>query len=149
MADNVTLPGTGAVVASDDIGGFQHQRIKVTLGADGVNDGDVSASNPMPVMPYGELVEAIEAMRFAIMSLTKTIGYALPNAQGFPIMEARQATAGNLNVTLAATTLSSGTLTTLTTLTNQSQMGGFATQDQIPALMHLQADNLRRNISVT
>jgi hypothetical protein len=143
MPDNVTLPGTGAVVASDDIGGNQYQRIKVTLGADGVNNGDVSASNPMPVTPYGELVEAIEAMRFAIASLTKTIGYALPNAQGQPIMEVRQATAANLQVNAAIT---SGTVTTLT---NQSQFGGFAAQDQIPALMHLQADNLRRNITVT
>jgi hypothetical protein len=37
----------------------------------------------------------------------------------------------------------------LSTLSNQSQMGGFAAQDQIPALMRLSADNLRRNISVS
>jgi hypothetical protein len=146
MPDNVTLPGTGAVVASDDIGGNQYQRIKLIHGADGTNAGDVAVGNPLPVTPYGELVEAIEAMRFAVASLTKSIGMALPNSQGFPMMEARQAVASNLNVTVASTTLSSGTLTTLT---NQSQFGGFAAQDQIPALMHLQADNLRRNISVT
>ena len=147
MPDNVILPGAGEPIAADELaGGIKVQRIKVIHGADGVNDGDVSSGNPLPVMPYGELVDAIEAMRFAIASLTKTIGFALPNAQGFPIMEARQATAANLNVTLAATTLSSGTLTTLT---NQSQMGGFATQDYIPALMHMQADNLRRNITVS
>ena len=143
MPDNVTLPGTGAVVASDDIGGFQYQRVKLIHGADGTNAGDVAVGNPLPVTPYGELVEAIEAMRFAIASLTKTIGYALPNPQGFPIMEVRQNTASLLNVTA---TIGSGTVSTLT---NQSQMGGFATQDYIPALMHLQADNLRRNISVT
>jgi hypothetical protein len=144
MPDNVTLPGTGAVVASDDIGGFQYQRVKLIHGADGTNAGDVAVGNPLPVTPYGELVEAIEAMRFAIASLTKTIGYALPNPQGFPIMEVRQGTAGNLNVNATQTGA-----WTITTLTNQSQMGGFATQDYIPALMHLQADNLRRNISVT
>jgi hypothetical protein len=50
MADNVTAnPGTGgATFASDDIGGIQYPRVKVTLGADGANDGDVSATNPMP-----------------------------------------------------------------------------------------------------
>jgi len=37
----------------------------------------------------------------------------------------------------------------ITTLTNQSQIGGFAANDEIPALMHLQVDGLRRNISVT
>lgn len=51
MADNTTLnPGTGGdLIASDDIAGVRHQRVKITLGADGVNDGDVSASNPVPV----------------------------------------------------------------------------------------------------
>jgi hypothetical protein len=48
MADNVTLPGTGEIVAADDIGTTKFQRVKVTLGADGANDGDVSATNPMP-----------------------------------------------------------------------------------------------------
>lgn len=50
MADNVGYtPGTGATIAADDISGALHQRIKLTLGADGVSDGDVSSSNPMPV----------------------------------------------------------------------------------------------------
>jgi hypothetical protein len=50
MADNFeTNPGTGgAVFASDDIGGVQHPRFKVQIGADGVA-ADVSAANPMPV----------------------------------------------------------------------------------------------------
>jgi hypothetical protein len=48
--DNVGYtPGEGASVAADDIGGNLFQRIKLTLGADGVNDGDVSAANPVPV----------------------------------------------------------------------------------------------------
>lgn len=51
MADNITTnPGTGgAVLATDDIGGVQYPRTKLVIGADGVNDGDVSAANPMPV----------------------------------------------------------------------------------------------------
>jgi len=48
MADNVGYtPGTGATIATDDIGGVQFQRIKVTTGGDGVAT-DVSASAPMP-----------------------------------------------------------------------------------------------------
>lgn len=36
MADNVTItPGTGASVATDEIGGIHYQRVKVALGADG------------------------------------------------------------------------------------------------------------------
>lgn len=117
-------------------------------GADGVNDGDVSSANGLPVKGVGELVEAIEAMRMAVQSLVSTIGMALPNAQGFPIMEVRQATAANMNVTATV----SGTVTSnigTGSLANQTQMGGFAANDQIPALMHLQADSLRRNITVT
>jgi hypothetical protein len=146
MSDNVGYtPGSGATIAADDIGGVLHQRVKLSVGADGTAV-DVSASNPMPVAAYGELIEAVESMRFAVMSLVKTLGYTLPNAQGFPIMEARQATASLLNATVSG---SLTTLTTLSTLTNQAQIGGFNANEQIPALMHLQADNLRRNIAVT
>jgi len=54
MVDNVKVdPGTGGgspLVAADDVGGgVVVQRVKLMLGADGVNDGDVSSSNPVPV----------------------------------------------------------------------------------------------------
>jgi hypothetical protein len=149
MADNVGYtPGTGAIVAADDIAGVLHQRVKIGVGADGTAV-DVSSVNPMPVnASYGELVEAMEALRMATNSLTKSIGFALPNLQGQPIFEARQATAANLQVTVGS--IAGGqTIATVSTLTNQTQIGGFAANDQIPALMHLQADSLRRNISVT
>jgi hypothetical protein len=49
--DNTTisLETTGDVIATDDIGGVKYQRMKMIVGADGVNDGDVSSTNPMPV----------------------------------------------------------------------------------------------------
>lgn len=164
MADNVAYtPGSGAIIAADEIGGVLHQRVKISVGADGAA-ADLSTTTPMPTQEQGELVEAIEALRMAVASLTKTIGYSLPNTLGQQIVEARQATAGNLNVTASQGTagnlnataiVASGTLTTVTTVgtvstvTNQSQIGGFAAVDYMPALYHLQADNLRRNISVT
>lgn len=51
MADNFTgNPGTGGdTFSADDIGGVKVQRVKLMLGADGVNGGDASSSNPMPV----------------------------------------------------------------------------------------------------
>jgi len=51
MADNVTLNtmSGGSVVGADEIAGAQYQRVKVILGADGTNDGDVASGNPMPV----------------------------------------------------------------------------------------------------
>lgn len=49
MADNVNVtPGTGAVVAADDVGGAKHQRVKISLGADGSAtdaEGGSGASN--------------------------------------------------------------------------------------------------------
>lgn len=149
MPDNVGYtPGSGATVAADDIGGVLHQRVKVEFGADG-EATDVSSANPMPVSAVGELLEAVQAMRVAINSLAKTIGYAMPNAQGFPIMEVRQGTAANLAVTASGTVTANIGSGTLALLTNQTQIGGVNANDQIPALMHLQADSLRRNITVT
>lgn len=49
MTDNVPITaGAGTNIASDDIGGVQYQRIKMTYGQDG-SATDVSSVNPMPV----------------------------------------------------------------------------------------------------
>ena len=149
MADNVAYtPGSGATIAADDIGGVLHQRVKISVGADGTA-ADLSTTTPMPTQEQGELVEAIEALRMAVGSLAKTIGYGLPNTLGQQIVEVRQATAGNLNVNATGTLTGVTTVSTVSTVTNQSQIGGFVAVDYMPALYHLQADNLRRNISVT
>jgi hypothetical protein len=49
MADNVTLPGTGAIVATDELAGGLHvQYVKLGIGGDGVLS-PVTAANPLPV----------------------------------------------------------------------------------------------------
>jgi hypothetical protein len=64
MADNVGYtPGSGATVAADEIGTVLYQRMKIVHGADGVNDGDVSAANPLPASVPG-------AQSVTILSLT-------------------------------------------------------------------------------
>jgi hypothetical protein len=148
MADNVNItPGSGATVAADDVGGALYQRIKVAHGADG-SATDTSVSDPLPIAAYGELIEAIEAMRMAVNTLTRTIGLVTVDpATGRLRAEVVQASASLLLATVSIAT--NQTLTTLSTLSNQTQMGGFAAQDQIPALMRISADNLRRNISVS
>jgi hypothetical protein len=40
MADNIALPGTGSVIATDDIAGAQHQRIKIEAGESWVTNTD-------------------------------------------------------------------------------------------------------------
>ena len=155
MSSNVLLPGTGSSVATDEIGGNQFQRMKLTLGADGVNDGDVSSTNPIPVtggltdaelrataVPVavndvtGELIEAIEALRMTVGSLSRTIGMSIPNVAGQQRVSVEAINGGLV-------------LATVATLSNQTQIGGFVAADQIPSLMHMSADNLRRNITVT
>lgn len=49
MADGTTLPGTGTVIATDEIGGVHHQRVKLSVGADGAA-ADCSSANPLPVV---------------------------------------------------------------------------------------------------
>jgi hypothetical protein len=152
MSDNVGYtPGVGALVASrnvtysGDSAKMQVVGLATLTGADDAKvPTDINSDNPLPIQAVGELIEAIEAMRMAVNKLTRTIGFALPNAQGFPIMEARQGTAGNL---LMTATLAGGQ--TLATLTNQTQIGGFAANDQVPSLMAIRASSFRRNITVT
>jgi hypothetical protein len=146
VADNVGYtPGSGATVASDDIGGVQFQRVKLVHGADGVNAGDVSLTNPYPVtLTQGEVVEALEAMRMAVHSLNRSIGQSMPDVAGRLRVVVDAITA---SLTLATIT-TVGTVTTVSTVSNQTQIGGLPAFEQIPALMRLGADSLRRNVSV-
>jgi hypothetical protein len=142
MADNIGYtPGSGALIAADDIGGNLHQRIKVVVGADGVSDGDVSLANPMPIQGVGELVEQLSAIRVLLQSLSRSVGMAMPDA------------AGQLRVNIAGQSVSINgqtvNVTTLATLTNQTQIGGLPAIEQIPSLMRMGSDALRRNIVVT
>lgn len=84
MADNVTAnPGSGGPnFAADDIGGVYFPRTKLALGADGVNDGDVSAANPLPVS--GPLTDAqlrASAVPVSAASLPLPTGAALASGQ--------------------------------------------------------------------
>ena len=135
-------PGTGASVAVDDIGGILHQRVKLGIGDDGVAV-DVSATNPLPItLTQGEVVEALEAMRMAVQSLNRSIGQSMPDVAGRLRVVVDSITGA---LTLAAVT----TVTTVSTVSNQTQVGGNPAFEQIPALMRLGADSLRRNVSVT
>jgi hypothetical protein len=145
MADNVGYtPGSGATVAADEIGGVLHQRVKLGIGDDGTAV-DVSEDNPMPVtLTQGEVVEALEAMRMAVQALSRSIGQSMPDVAG-RLRVVVDAITGSLTL---ATITTVGTVTTVGTLTNQTQVGGNPAFEQIPALMRLGADSLRRNVSV-
>jgi hypothetical protein len=144
MPDNVGYtPGSGATVSADEILGILFQRIKLTLGADGVNDGDVSSSNPMPIAAYGELIEAIEAMRLAVQSLNRTIGLAQVNPLTGRMLVDPSGVTSPVSGTITAN--QGGTWN----ITNLATIGGQAANSQIQSFERMTADNLRRNINVT
>lgn len=143
-------PGSGASVATDNVGGRHYQRMKIVTGADGVVTGDVSPANPLPVEAYGEVVEAIEALRMAVAALSRGMGLLTVDTAG-RVRMAVDAITANLTLTTVGTlsNITAGTITSVGTTTNQAQMGGYSANDQIPALMNMRAEVLRRNVIVT
>lgn len=150
MSDNTRLnPGEGGdLYAADELAtvngaaaeaGLKVQQVKVGFGADGQLQ-DVHAGAPLPVVAYGELVEAIEALRMAVHSLTRSIGMSMPDQAGRLRVNVET---GKVNATasLAANQV-------LGTLNNQVSIGAISATEQVPSLMRLAADSLRRNITV-
>jgi hypothetical protein len=86
MADNLGVtPGTGSIVAADDIGGVLHQRVKIVIGADGVSNGDISGSNPMPIgatslpLPTGAATSALQTTINATLGSPFQVGGSIGN----------------------------------------------------------------------
>lgn len=70
MADNVNVTPSGTTpIAADDIGGVFVQRAKLIYGVDGVSEGDVASSNPLPVS-----MNAIETGYFPLYSGQESAG---------------------------------------------------------------------------
>jgi hypothetical protein len=143
MADNVGYtPGVGATIAADDIGGILYQKVKMIHGADGIAH-ETADSNPLPVTATQELMQAIEAMRMAIHSLTRTIGLAQVNPlTGRMLVDPSGVTSP---ISGSVTANQGGTWN----ITNLATIGGVAANSQVQSFERMTADNLRRNINVT
>lgn len=76
MADNLTaLANTGSgtdVLATDEIAGVHYPRTKIVIGADGVNDGDVSSGNPLPVLASADRTDNMLAMLSRVVKLLES-----------------------------------------------------------------------------
>jgi hypothetical protein len=143
MADNVGYtPGSGEIIATDDIAGVQYQRVKPVWGTDGVAQ-DVNNTTPLPVTGAQELMEAIEAMRMAIQALTRTIGLAQVNPLTGRMLVDPSGVTSPVSGTISAN--QSGTWN----ITNLATIGGVAANSQVQSFERMTADNLRRNINVT
>lgn len=122
MADNVAItPGMGATVAADEIAGALHQRVKITIGADGTNDGDVASGNPLPVVQTGALPAGTNAIGKLAANSGVDIGDVDVTSCALPTGASTEATLSTLNgkvtacntgaVVLAAGTAAIGKLT--------------------------------------
>jgi hypothetical protein len=116
MADNVGYtPGSGAVIAADDIGGVLHQRVKIGIGADNTAV-DVSDANPMPVSDAA----AEETRQSMSLLLTRMLNY-LNAPMGYDKSLQRQR---------ATVVVESGTVTTVgtvATVNNVTSLNGIDT----------------------
>jgi len=142
MPDNVAYtPGAGATIAADEIAGVLYQRVKPVTGVDG-EAADVSQQNPMPIAAYGELLEAIEAMRMAIHSLTRTIGLAQVNPLTGRMLVDGSGVTQPVNGSLSS-------VSQVSLVANTQQVGGQNANSFVPSFERMTADNLRRNIVTT
>lgn len=120
MADNTTLnTGTGGdVIATDDIGGVKFQRVKLVQGADGVNGGDVSATNPLPI-------EVTDGTNFTTVLTDGGTGYGL----GTSLMSTNfvASTGNSTTAQLAASATFTGTIESVF---NQQSISLLLTSDQ-------------------
>jgi hypothetical protein len=130
MADNIGYtPGSGAVVAADDVGGVLYQRIKPAFGADNTAV-DVSADTPLPVTD--------EQLAFL---LTRMLN-ALNAPQGYDKSLQRQR--GTMVVESGTVT----TVGTVTTLNSMTAIDGLQGRIQVyGANLSAWADTVRARIT--
>lgn len=136
MSDNTTVnAGSGGdVIATDDIAGVKYQRMKLVIGADGVNGGDVASGNPLPVTPGSAARFVIQAAPATLTSISGTVtaggtaqnaAAANANRQGFWI---QNLSSGDLWINTLATAAAAQPALKLTAGTYyEAPLGGAGT----------------------
>lgn len=122
MPDNVGYtPGSGAVVAADDIGGVLHQRVKIGVGADG-SATDVSEANPIPTRDD----ESRGLLLRIFTMLAAPLGYdkSLQRQRGTVVVESG-------TVTTVSTVTTVTTVTTCSAVTSLNNLDGYNARMQI------------------
>jgi hypothetical protein len=112
MADDITLPGTGSAVATEEIAARHFQRMKLALGNFDVDGGDVSLDNPMPVLDE----KSVALLRQLVLLAQSPV--AVDKAA-----QRQRSTAVIESGTVTTVT----TVTTLTSVTNAVPVGNVAT----------------------
>lgn len=106
MADNYAFsPGTGTIGASNDIGGVQYPRVKLTQGAAGTAT-DVSSAAPLPVVNSGGTITIAAGTITVVTGITNTVTIAGSAANA----------GGTVTISAGTVTIAAGTLTAITSV---------------------------------
>jgi hypothetical protein len=136
MPDNIDIsPGSGATVATDQVGSGRHyQRVKLTDGVEG-------SENHASVRADGTQEVSLSDIGAALYAILEAITRPISQDPG----------TGRLRVLVDAITasLTLSTVTTVSTVTNQTQMGGFPILDVLlkPTDRNLWNNSVRQRIS--
>jgi hypothetical protein len=97
MADNVTITaGTGTTIGADEISSVKYQRVKMIVGADGTNDGDVCTANPMPISDAGGAITVDGTVAVTNAGITSIDGKITACNTGAVVLAAGSAAIGKL-----------------------------------------------------
>lgn len=145
MADNVTLPGTGAVIAADDVSSVFYQRMKIVTSEDGstepIGDLDFGSVRALYVHPRPDTVipaTPVSSAGLTTASTSYSIGDTLGN--GWTIPNAAKASGGTGRV-LGVTLLDYADVTTSIYLWFFQGSVTFGTDNAAPGLSD--ADSLK------
>lgn len=131
MADNITAPAAGIVLATDDISSVHHPLTKIEFGANG-SATPVSADDPLPVvaaLPTGASTAAAQATAItALADILAALGATI-TVDGTVALDAGTLAALE-TIELGATTLAAlenitATVTGVATAANQSTIIGY------------------------
>jgi hypothetical protein len=145
VADNVGYtPGSGATVAADDIAGVLHQRVKLSIGDDGVAV-DLSASNPMPITAITPVPTDSQRTDALLVMLSRVVKLLESNA----VVDAAQRqriSVDSFPATIPALTTVT-TVTTVTTLSNAVAVAGMDREQWINAAKQTYAQSIRARLT--
>jgi hypothetical protein len=133
MSNDITLPGTGAVVNTRQQSDLSHNQV---------------------VEVDGELLTTLQSLTLALNNISKSIGLMMPDASGRMRVSLDAATntgsIGNIGTVTTVTGVTTVTnVTAVASLTNQISIGSFNANDQVPALMNTAVRLNRQLITVS
>jgi hypothetical protein len=153
MADNVGYtPGSGAIISTDEIAGAHHQRVKITLGDDGVDGGTISASNPIPISASVAIPVTASASAPVPITAAQTDNLLTMLSRIVKLLESNAVVDGQQRqrVTIDAGTLPAvttvATVATVTAVTNMVSNAGMDREQYINIAKQTYAQSIRSRL---